>query len=175
MRRHSQDEDRIQALFEALDTYRPARQRMLETLGLEASNRDPLAEWSEHFVAALINGQLAPSRVQVAYDLTTPDGIRVQVRYLANPGTNWVNEHRVQMPDGADRYALVVFEAFEVVGVIMFPPNLTPICEALQKRHAHQDTVLLLTRRNWWTIRDDPERFRELDVQLWLPPFGMRR
>lgn len=168
------DEARLRDLCDALDTYRPARQRMLTTLGLGASNRDPLAEWSEHFVTALTRGMLAESRVQSAFDLTTPDGLRVQVRYLANPGPDWVNEHVVQMPVGADRYALVIFEAFEVAGVVMFPPHLTLICEALGKRHGNRDIHLQLTQRNWWAIRDDLIRFRELGVHVWLPPYGSR-
>lgn len=58
---------RLSELCAALDAYRPARQQMLATLRLDASNRDPLAEWSEHLVAALTGGVLAPSRVQAAY------------------------------------------------------------------------------------------------------------
>jgi hypothetical protein len=174
LERFPSDEAQLRKLSDALETYRPARQQMLTTLGLGVSNRDPLAEWSEHFVAALTGGILAESRVQSAFDLITPDGLRVQVRYLANPGRNWANEHVVQMPVGADRYALVIFEAFEVIGVVMFPPHLTLICEALGKRHGNQDIRLLLTRRNWWAIRDDRIRFRELGVHVWLPPFGKR-
>lgn len=100
---------------------------MLATLGLGVSNRDPLAEWSEHLVAALTGGRLAVSRVQAIHDLTTPDGLTVQVRYLANPNIAWVNEHAVRVLPGMDRYALVLFEAFTVTGVVMFPPDLTAI------------------------------------------------
>ena len=64
------DRARLDELNAALDTYRPARQTMLSVLGLGASNRDPLAEWSEHLVNALTGGALAESRVQAAYDLT---------------------------------------------------------------------------------------------------------
>ena len=169
---HSSDQARIRQLCAALDTYRPARQQMLATLGLGVSNRDPRAEWSEHLVAALTGGELASSRVQTAFDLTTPDGLRVQVRYLANPGRNWVNEHRVRTPVGADRYALVLFEAFEAIGALMFPPQLTAICDVLGKRHGDRDASLQFTRRNWWTIGDDPNRFQDLGVRVWLPPFA---
>jgi hypothetical protein len=164
------DRARLDQLNAALDTYRPARQTMLSVLGLGASNRDPLAEWSEHLVNALTGGTLAESRVQAAYDLTTPDGLTVQVRYLANPSTNWVNEHHVRTLPGADRYALVLFEAFTVTGVVMFPPDLTTVGAALGKRHGNQDLTLQFTRSNWWAIRDDPDRFRRLGVTVWLPP-----
>ena len=168
----STDAARMRELCAALDAYRPARQRMLATLGMGVSNRDPLAEWSEHLVAALTGGALAPSRVQAAFDLTTPDGLRMQVRYLANPGKAWVNEHYVRTPAGADRYALVLFEAFELIGVLIFPPQLAAICEALGKRHGDRDVSLQFTRRNWWAIRDTPDRFWALGVQVWLPPFA---
>jgi hypothetical protein len=164
------DRARLEVLKAALDTYRPARQTMLAVLGLGASNRDPLAEWSEHLVNALTAGVLAESRVQAAYDLTTPEGLTVQVRYLANPGTAWVNEHYVRTMPGADRYALVLFEAFTVTGVLMFPPDLTLIGRALRKRHGSQDLTLQFTRSNWWAIRDNPELFRSLGVVVWLPP-----
>jgi hypothetical protein len=161
---------RLAELCDALDGYRPARQKMLATLGLAVSNRDPLAEWSEHIVNALLGGTLAPNRVQADYDLTTPDGLHVQVRYLANPSTIWVNEHHIRSLPVADRYALVLFEAFTVTGVLMFPPDLTAIAAALGKRHPGQDTTLQFTRRNWWSIRDRPDVYRRLGVTLWLPP-----
>lgn len=164
------DTARLAELTDALDTYRPARQKMLAVLDLDVSNRDPLAEWSEHLVNALLGGTLATNRVQALYDLTTPDGLTVQVRYLANPSQTWVNEHHVRSLPGADRYALVLFEAFSVAGVLMFPPHLTAISAALGKRHPNQDATLQLTRRNWWAIRDDPEPFRAIGVTVWLSP-----
>lgn len=170
MRPYAAAPGRLRELTAALDAYRPARQRLLATLDLGVSNRDPLAEWSEHLVAALSGGALAPSRVQADYDLTTPEGERAQVRYLANPDTIWVNEHLVRSLPGVDFYALVLFEAFEVTGVLLFPSDLTLIGAALGKRHGEQGTTLQFTRRNWWTIRNDPERFRGLGMAIWLPP-----
>ena len=41
------------------------------------------------------DGELAPSRTQKGWDLTAPNGDHVQVRYLANPGDRWLNEHVV--------------------------------------------------------------------------------
>ncbi len=52
----------------------------------------------------------------------------------------------------------------------MFPFDLTAICQALGKRHPNQQQTLQLTRRNWLTIRAEPDRFRELGVTVWLPP-----
>jgi hypothetical protein len=158
-------------LLTALDAYRPARQAFLATLGLPASNRDPFAEFSEQLVHALMGGTLAKSRVQVGHDLVLLDGQKVQVRYLANPGDAWVNEHLVHLIPGVPLYALVLFEAFEVTGVLVFPTtDLTEICAALGKRHPRQDETLQFTRRNFSAIRDDPQRFRRLGLRIWLPP-----
>ena len=167
---HQPDQARVLELCDALNTYRPARQKMLAVLNLGLSNRDPLAEWSEHLVNALVSGHLAPNRVQAHFDLTTPDQLSVQVRYLANPGEAWVNEHHVRSLPGVDRYALVLFEAFTVVGVVMFPPNLTLIGAALGKRHPDQHETVQFTRRNWWTIRDDPDRSRGFGVTVCCRP-----
>jgi hypothetical protein len=166
------DPARVSGLCAALDMYRPARQQMLAALCPGASNRDPLAEWSEHLAAALTGGTLALSRVQAAYDLTTPDGATVQVRYLANSSPKWVNEHTVRTVPGAARYALVLFEAFTLIGVLMFPADLTDICAALGKRHGEPQATLQFTGRNWRAIRDDPNRFRALGMRIWLPPFA---
>jgi hypothetical protein len=117
-------------LLSALDSYRLARQTLLGTLGLGQSNRDPLAEFAEHLVAALWQGRLAESRVQANYDLISADGEYVQVKYLANPLSNWPNEHTVRSILGVGWYALVVYEAFAVTGVLAFPPDLTEICSA---------------------------------------------
>lgn len=164
---------RASELLSALDAYRVARQALLSALGLPVSNRDPLAEFSEHLVAALAGGVLASSRVQAGHDLVLGEGAKVQVRYLANPAGVWVNEHLVHRIAGVDWYALVLFEAFTVVGVLIFPMGeLGSICQALGKRHPRQEDALQFTRRNWWTIRDAPDRFRSLGVRLWLPPFA---
>jgi hypothetical protein len=165
------DPARAAQLLDALMAYRPARQALLATLGLAASNRDPLAEFSEHLVHALLGGSMAASRVQRDHDLILADETKVQVRYLANPAGAWVNEHLVHRVDGVELYALVLFEAFTVVGVLVFPTaGLAAICAALGKRHPRQAETLQFTRRNLGAIRDDQARFRELGLELWLPP-----
>jgi hypothetical protein len=162
---------RAAELMASLDVYRPARQAFLATLGLPASNRDPFAEFSEQLVAALTGGTLAASRVQAGHDLVLVDGMKVQVRYLANPAGTWINEHCVHRIPGVDWYTLVLLEAFTVVGVLAFPTDgLAAICQALGKRHPRQEETLQFTRRNWWMIRDDPNRFRVLGMHVWLPP-----
>jgi hypothetical protein len=163
----------VHTLVAAFEAYRPARERFLGVLGLPISNRDPFAEFSEQLVHSLMGGSLAASRVQAGHDLVLNDGRKVQVRYLANPGEAWVNEHLVYRIAGVELYALVLFEAFAVVGVVVFPMTaLSPICAALGKRHPRQDEQVQFTRRNWWAIRNDPASFRQLAMEVWMPPFG---
>jgi len=75
------DPQRFASLIDALGVYRVARHALLDVLSLPASNRDSLAEFSEHLVQSL----LAVSRAQANWDLTLPSGGKVQVKYLANP------------------------------------------------------------------------------------------
>lgn len=162
---------RARELLDALSVYRPARQTFLGALGLPASNRDPFAEFSEQFVHALMGGVLAESRVQPGHDLVLLDNRKVQVRYLANPSNTWVNEHCVHAIPGVELYALVIFEAFTVTAVLVFPTGgLSHICAALGKRHPRQNEQLQLTRRNFWAIRDNLATFEALGMRIWLPP-----
>ncbi|HEY1701928.1 MAG TPA: hypothetical protein VGG75_19650 [Trebonia sp.] len=166
------DPGRLGVLLRSLEAYRSARMRLLETLGLAVSNRDPLAEFSEHLVHALLGGQLAESRIQKGYDLIAPSGERVQVRYLANPGSaRWVNEHHVRCGPDCDRYALVLYESFTPAGVLVFPQALTAIGAALGKSHPEQETNLQLTRANYLMVRQHPDQFREMGMQVWPAPF----
>jgi len=169
------DPARLAVLLTSFEEYRLARRRLLEVLDLGISNRDPVAEFSEHLVNALLGGKFAASRVQKDYDLITLAGAKVQVRYLANPGagSSWVNEHHVRSGTGCDRYALVLYESFAVVGVLVFPPTLAAIGAALRKAHPGQDTNLQLTRANFRLIREDVGKFRRLGMQVWLPPFAL--
>jgi hypothetical protein len=170
---HPADPARTKVLLKAFEAYRSARVRLLGVLDLAVSNRDPLAEFSEHLVQALLGGKLASNRVQKDYDLIIPSGEKVQVRYLANPGTpKWVNEHHVRCAPGFDLYALALYEAFTPASVLVFPRSLMAIGTALHKAHPGQDQNLQLTRANYLMIRGDPDQFRRLGMQVWLAPFG---
>jgi len=161
---------RTSDLLDALAIYRSARQTLLATVGVSLSNRDPLAEFAEAFVAALIGGALATNRVQAAWDIQAPDGSLIQVKYLANTANSGINEHLVRRLPGVDWYTLVLIEDFEVVGVLAFPPDLTAICAALRKKHPYQGEQLQFTRRNWLSIRDNTKRYASLGMRIWLPP-----
>lgn len=170
---------RIAELLASLEEYCAARKRLLGVLGSRMSNRDPLAEFAEHFVAVLMGGRLAADPVQAYWDIELPDGVKVQAKYLANsadPTTKaWVNEHLVRSLPGVDWYVLVIIEGFRVSGVAAFPSGLGPICQALGKKHGDQDTTLQFGRRNWLAICDDPDRFRGLGMRIWLPPFEQQQ
>ena len=154
-------------LIAALSTYRVARLELLAALGCENSNRDPLAELAEHVALAAVGGEMAQSRIQKGWDFTDTDGRRVQVRYLANPAGRWVNEHLVDFRgDGCDRYALVLFEALDLVGMATFDrAGLAHVGAALKKRHTDQDRTLQFTAANFRAIVADPERFAALGVE----------
>lgn len=135
------------------------------------SCRDPLAEFSEVLVAELTSAELATSRVQRLYDLTRPNGRRVQVRYLANPGAQWINEHRVHFEAGLDDYALVIYVGFRLEAVLIFSrETIGQVCAALGKRHPDQNTTLQFTQRNYAAIVRDHVDFRSLGVDVFLFP-----
>lgn len=158
---------RLTEILEALRTYRDARATFLRALGCDTSNRDPFAEFSEHLVAALLDAELAASRVQKGYDVTTSSGDRVQVRYLANPADRWVNEHLIDFRADCDRYALVVFEAFDPKAVLVFDRRtIANVCAALGKRHPNQDVTLQLTRTNYRQLLDKRDDFAALGVVI---------
>jgi hypothetical protein len=155
-------------LLAALGTYRAARKEFLSALGCQGSNRDPFAEFAEHVALAVVGGEMAKSRVQKGWDFTDTDGRRVQVRYLANPDGRWVNEHLVDFRgEGCDRYALVLFEALDLVGIVVFEREaIAQLGAALKKRHPGQGEMLQFTAANFRSIAAEPERFAALGAHF---------
>lgn len=157
---------RWEELREAFARYSAGRAELLEALGVKGSNRDPLAEFSERIVAALLDGELASNRVQRGWDVMAA-GRRVQVKYLANASEEvWVNEHHVQVTADMDEYGIVFFEGLLPVSVIIFPTDrLEPIGAALGKKHPNQTTTLQLTRGNYRQLISERDRFAQLGVR----------
>jgi hypothetical protein len=161
---------RVRAAYER---YVEARNTLLDELHLgRRSNRDPLAEFSEWLVAALVGGTLADSPVQKGWDVMTPAGEKIQVKYLANStDDSWANEHKIEIKELMDSYAIVIFEALLPQAIIIFPVrNLAAIGTKLGKRHGNLDTTLQFTRTNYLKIRQDTAGFSSLGVRLYLPP-----
>ena len=155
-------------LLKAVQSYRQARALFLQALGVPISNRDPLAEFAEGFVHALVGGTLATSRVQKGYDLVDPSSARVQVRYVANPPGEWVNGHTVAFDPDVDAYALMLIEGLEPRAVLWFERDtLRAVCAALGKRHPDQDRLLQLTPSNVNRLITDRATFRALGVRVW--------
>jgi hypothetical protein len=156
----------------AYQRYIEARNALLEELRLKRqSNRDPLAEFSEWLVAALVEGTRADNPVQKGWDVRGPDGERIQVKYLANPAGRWINEHLVHVSGQMDSYAVVIFEALLPQAVIVFPAhNLAALGTALGKRHGDLDTTLQFTRANYRQILKNAAWFKTLGVRLYLAP-----
>jgi hypothetical protein len=152
-------------LLVALAEYRTARRRFLEVLGCAPSNRDPLAEFAERLVHAVLGGELAANRVQKAYDLVTAAGETVQVRYLANPAERWVNGHVVDFRSGVDLYALLVVEDLDAEALVVFTRSGVPdLCTAFAKRHAHAGTTFQFLEANFRAIAAAPARYQALGL-----------
>ena len=150
--------------------YSDARRQVLAAISCDDSCRDPLSEFAERLVQDQLGGDLASSRVQKDYDLTTPDGRRVQVKYLANPADGWRNEHHVRFAGEMDDYAVVFFEGFDVTAVVVFArEHIAAVCGRLGKRHPHQDRGLQLTRANLRAILADEAAFAVLGVRCFVP------
>lgn len=150
--------------------YVAARRNILSAVGVSHSCRDPLAEFAEWLVAKEMNAQNAPSRVQKGYDLICNDGRKVQVKYLANPSPKWVNEHHVQFSSDVEWYALVVFEAFKVLAILVFQrASISDVCAKLNKKHPNQHCGLQMTRRNFMSILEDERTFSALGVRVYKP------
>lgn len=148
--------------------YVAARRDLLHHLEIDRSNREPMAEFSEVLVRDLVDGELAPSRTEKGWDVRSPDGKKIQVRYLTNRTGNWGNWHWVACSHLYDWYALVVFIDLSPAAVHMFPAyDLTAICDALKKRHANQDRLLSYTYGNYCAISSDPTRFETLGMRVW--------
>ena len=163
------------ALIRILAVYKhyiEARSTFLDELQLKGqSNREPLVEFSECMVAALVDGTLADSRVQKGWDVKCLDGEKIQVKSLMNPSEQWINGHEICVNEGMDSYAIVIFEAFLPKAVIIFPArNLKAVGNALGKRHKNLDTTLQFTRANYRAICNDVSKFSNLGVRLYLPP-----
>lgn len=167
----SDERPSLAPLQRAFEQYGAARAAFLAELGLPNSNRDPLAEFSERLVAAIVGGNLAASRVQAGYDVESPTGEKIQVKYLANPPGRWVNEHPVKVTDLMDSYAIVFFESLLPTATIILPRvGLKAIGEALGKKHPNLDSTLQLTQANYARLISDRDLFRAMGVRSFFPP-----
>lgn len=157
-------------LLKSWSAYRDARLSLLGDLGIPQSCRDPLSEFAEQLVAALVGGTLADNRVQKGWDVREPNGDTIQVKYLANAAHgSWVNWHTIEPTEHQDWWALVIFLDLMPKAVYLFPSaDLTPICQALGKRHGNQDTTLQFTKNNHRDISADPKRFEALGMRVFL-------
>jgi hypothetical protein len=155
------------SLFRA---YSEARRQFLRTIGCNDSCRDPLSEFAERLVCQQLGGTLASSRVQRGYDLVTPAGRRVQVKYLANPVGPWRNGNAVVFSGEMDDCAVVFFEGLDVRAIVVFRrETLGAVCAALRKRHPNQETVLQLTKADFDSLVSAPDDFEKLGVTCFLP------
>jgi len=157
-----------------LGQYVCARRRLLDAIARPRSNRDPFAEWAEWLAAEVMHGTRAINPVQTGYDVELPDGVRVQVKYLANTSDgNWRNGHEVRFPEDPSvlLYALLVVLDLEPVHLLVFHrARLADLYDRLHKRHADQGQRLSLTKANYHKIAGNPEQFAGLVDIAWPNP-----
>ena len=154
-------------------TYCEARRQFLRALGCDDSCRDPLSEFAERLVRDQLAGTLASSRVQKGHDLITPDGRRVQVKYLANPSGAWRNGHTVDFGGGMDDYAVVFFEGLGIRAILLFRrETIGSVCALLKKRHLNQDRTLQLGQVDFNKIVGNARLFEAIGVSCYLPKAG---
>src|SRR5574340_1273161 len=150
-------------LLSQFGAYAQIRAQFLRQVDRTESCRDPFTEFSEILVAKLLGATIAGSRVQEGYDLIRPNKRFVQVKSLCNPNQTWTNEHHIQFPDGVDDYALVVFAAFQLEAVLIFPrETLGQVCALLGKAHPNQEATLQFTQRNYKAVLTKSCEFEKL-------------
>ncbi len=160
---------KLEQMMGIFQKYRQMRLELLKAIECESSCRDPLSEFSEILVAKLLDAKRAKNRVQKGYDLVTPTGEKVQVKYLSNPKRDWINWHTVVFDGLQDRYALVYYEELTPKAVFVFrKQGLDQLCKALGKRHGKTETELQFTKTNYRDMVKDPPRYEKLGVKIHL-------
>lgn len=159
--------DAARELLARWQVYWKSRIELLSVLGITASNRDPLSEFSEVLVAALLGAERTKNRVQKGYDLEGPGGEPVEVKYLSNPTGEWVNWHVIQRSDTWHKYAVVFFTELRPTTVIVFAHGyLDFLYDALGKRHKGRGESLEITSGVFRALVENPARFKDFGVEV---------
>ena len=157
----------VKGYLTAYEAYHKARQLFLTSIGCAISNRDPIAEFSEHLVAVLVNGELAKNRVQKDYDVISPVGEFIQVKYLTNPKGMNVNGLEIRFLGNVQKFAVVYFEDLHLHSVLQFDRNsLDLVYDRLGKRHKGRGDLLLLLNSNVGTMLFHVDEFKKLGVDV---------
>ena len=147
------NQDAMSRILKSLSKYSAERRRFLKASGWADSNRDPFSVVSESITICALGGRLAGNQVQARWDLIDAEGHQVQVKYLANSGDRWKNEHHVKFPVGVERYALVVFEQHLPRTLLIFRRDrLADLCRYLGKRHGNQHNEVQFTQHNYESV-----------------------
>lgn len=159
-------------LTAALAPYRLARRELLVAADRPASNRDPMAEWAEALVESILDAPRVTNRVETGHDLVDALGRRIEVKTLANtPGAPWVNDHPITTHPGRDLYAIVLFEDFAPLGLLVLEMHKLAVLGALlHKRNPDQDRRIELLETNARRILADPAAFAAAGVTVYRPP-----
>ncbi len=160
---------RVVSVVDRFDAYLKAQQAIQTAPDRPISSRDPFAEFSERLVAAWLGGELTDGG-QSTYDVIDGEERPVQVRWLAHPTGEWVNEFPIRFVPGVDRFALVFISASLFAGALCLDRAFVPQVSAeLGKLHAQQGTTFSLSQADWQTLVAERVRFEPLGISLLLP------
>lgn len=158
----------VVSVINRLDAYLAAQVAFQGAPDSPTSSRDPFAYFSERLVAAWLGGTPADG-AQASYDVIDGEGRTVRVRWLANWSDDWVSGYTLQCEPGIDRYALVIIDALDLVGVLCLDSGYVgEVSAQLGKRHPEQENSLYLTQGDWQTLVAERATFEPLGVSLLL-------
>jgi hypothetical protein len=172
MRKRNREVRDVSGLLQASQAYLSARATFLASLQLDErrfddEKVDPLKLASEVLVAILFQGELAPRHDQPDFDVTTPEGQLIQVKYVLNTG----EQHSFKREDGWNLYAVVLFRGGQIHMVVVFPNR--DVTEVYQAFAHHSGTCpdpsrgFDLTEARFTQIGRETSRFEQLGLRVW--------
>ena len=162
----------INGLLQASQEYLSARAKLLSSLQLDDKQFDnekvdPLTLVSEILVAMLFRGNLAIRRDQKGFDVETPEGQRIQVKYVLNKD----EQHFLKRGEGWALYSVVLFRDGQVHMVVAFPnKDLTEVYQAFTHHNnscPDPSGGFNLTKTRFTQMSKEKERFGQLGLQIW--------
>jgi hypothetical protein len=93
----------------------------LQSQGYLRTYRSPTTDFAEWIVSKVLNGNLAPNRVQACYDVVNENGMKIQVKSLAKHITNpagYTIKQKDRENSIATHFAFVYFD--ELIPTVFF-------------------------------------------------------
>jgi hypothetical protein len=162
----------VNGLLQASQEYLSARAKLLSSLQLDDKRFDnekvdPLTLVSEILVAILFQGNLAIRRDQKGFDVKTPQGQLIQVKYVLNEG----EKHPLKRKSGWNLCAVVLFRDHQAHMVTVFPnsdlKNIYQAFRSKNKRCTDPDNGFDLTEARFTQMSEEKEKFERLGLIIW--------